>query len=118
MLISGLNHNDAAEPSVLAVGEIRTHVGSMPATTRGQLRYARIFHEPGNVVDMRGLRADGSAFTTKLKLPTVNLLAESQYRLGYAYLYGLGIERDPATAEKWLPRAGDNGSEDGLYWLG
>jgi len=43
---------------------------------------------------------------------------KSQASLGYIYLMGLGVNRDPAEAARWYGEAARQGQPDALYYVG
>ena len=45
-------------------------------------------------------------------------IAEAQYRLGYCYEYGKGVEKSLTEAVKWYRKAADNGDSNAQYVLG
>ena len=45
-------------------------------------------------------------------------IAEAQYRLGYCYEYGKGVEKSLTEAVKWYRKAVDNGDPNAQYVLG
>ena len=45
-------------------------------------------------------------------------IAEAQYRLGYCYEYGKGVEKSLTEAVKWYRKAADNGYPNAKYVLG
>ena len=44
--------------------------------------------------------------------------AKAQYQLGLAYFKGVGIERDPQLALKWIEKAAEQGYSEAQYALG
>ena len=44
-------------------------------------------------------------------------LAASKYRIGYAYIYGIGAEKNEAVGIKWLKEADESGDADATFEL-
>lgn len=42
---------------------------------------------------------------------------EAEYRLGYCYRFGRGIQQDHFQAVKWFQKAAEHGNANALYFL-
>ena len=64
------------------------------------------------------MRQDDTEAVKWVKKAAENGSADGQFKLGLAYLIGLGIQKDRTLAKEWLGKACDNGNQQGCEYYG